>query len=216
MGLSDLSEFTSLPEYLDHQKDVRSQISALETEYKGKPFPEDVRPEYAELRKRDSDLEPIINELEARERYLSSIAGESGRTARGIPDEIINSRDARGTSRERDLYDIATLRGGLMGGDSGEIRDRATMQHALHYAESGHLCVSTLHAHNANQAVQRILNFFPEHAHKQLQMDLSLNLRAVIAQRLPSANSTSPLVPSISHRSFGATRPSLREPAALM
>jgi twitching motility protein PilU len=66
----------------------------------------------------------------------------------------------------------------------GEIRDRATMQHALHYAESGHLCVSTLHAHNANQAVQRILNFFPEHAHKQLQMDLSLNLRAVIAQRL--------------------------------
>lgn len=66
----------------------------------------------------------------------------------------------------------------------GEIRDRATMQHALHYAESGHLCVSTLHAHNANQAVQRILNFFPEHAHKQLQMDLSLNLRAVVAQRL--------------------------------
>ena len=66
----------------------------------------------------------------------------------------------------------------------GEIRDRATMQHALHYAESGHLCVSTLHAHNANQAVQRILNFFPEHAHRQLQMDLSFNLRAVIAQRL--------------------------------
>lgn len=66
----------------------------------------------------------------------------------------------------------------------GEIRDRATMQHALHYAESGHLCVSTLHAHNANQAVQRILNFFPEHAHKQLQMDLALNLRAVVAQRL--------------------------------
>ncbi len=66
----------------------------------------------------------------------------------------------------------------------GEIRDRATMQHALHYAESGHLCVSTLHAHNANQAVQRILNFFPEHAHRQLLMDLSLNLRAVVAQRL--------------------------------
>ena len=66
----------------------------------------------------------------------------------------------------------------------GEIRDRATMQHALHYAESGHLCVSTLHAHNANQAVQRILNFFPEFAHQQLLMDLSLNLRAVLAQRL--------------------------------
>jgi twitching motility protein PilU len=66
----------------------------------------------------------------------------------------------------------------------GEIRDRATMQHALHYAESGHLCVSTLHANNANQAVQRILNFFPEDARQQVLMDLSLNLRAVVAQRL--------------------------------
>jgi twitching motility protein PilU len=66
----------------------------------------------------------------------------------------------------------------------GEIRDRATMQHALHYAQSGHLCVSTLHAHNASQSVQRILNFFPETAHQQLLMDLSLSLKAVIAQRL--------------------------------
>jgi twitching motility protein PilU len=66
----------------------------------------------------------------------------------------------------------------------GEIRDRLTMQHALHYAESGHLCVSTLHANNAYQAVQRILNFFPETAHNQLLMDLSLNLKAVVAQRL--------------------------------
>lgn len=66
----------------------------------------------------------------------------------------------------------------------GEIRDRATMQHALHYAQSGHLCVSTLHAHNASQAVQRILNFFPETAHQQLMMDLSLCLKAVVAQRL--------------------------------
>lgn len=66
----------------------------------------------------------------------------------------------------------------------GEIRDRTTMQHALHYAESGHLCVSTLHASNATQAVQRILNFFPEDAHRQPLMDLSLSLRAVMAQRL--------------------------------
>jgi len=66
----------------------------------------------------------------------------------------------------------------------GEIRDRSTMQHALHYAESGHLCVSTMHASNARQAVQRILNFFPEDAHRQVLMDLSLNLRAVVAQRL--------------------------------
>lgn len=66
----------------------------------------------------------------------------------------------------------------------GEIRDRATMQHALHYAQSGHLCVSTLHSHNASQSIQRILNFFPETAHQQLLMDLSLCLRAVVAQRL--------------------------------
>lgn len=66
----------------------------------------------------------------------------------------------------------------------GEIRDRATMQHALHYAQSGHLCVSTLHAHNASQAVRRILNFFPEAAHQQLLMDLSLSLRAVVGLRL--------------------------------
>jgi len=66
----------------------------------------------------------------------------------------------------------------------GEIRDRATMQHALAYAETGHLCVSTLHANNANQAIQRILNFFPETAHRQVLMDLSLNLKGVVGQRL--------------------------------
>ena len=77
----------------------------------------------------------------------------------------------------------------------GEIRDRSTMQHALHYAESGHLCVSTMHASNARQAVQRILNFFPEEAHKQLLMDLSLNLRAIVAQRLVKSVQ-GPLVPA--------------------
>ena len=66
----------------------------------------------------------------------------------------------------------------------GEIRDRGTMRHALAYAETGHLCVSTLHASNANQAIQRILNFFPEAAHRQVLMDLSLNLKGIIAQRL--------------------------------
>ena len=66
----------------------------------------------------------------------------------------------------------------------GEIRDRETMQHALHYAESGHLCVSTLHANNASQSIQRILNFFPDSAHAQILLDLSLNLKAVVAQRL--------------------------------
>ncbi len=66
----------------------------------------------------------------------------------------------------------------------GEIRDRATMEHAIAYAETGHLCLSTLHANNANQALDRIINFFPDSAHHQLFLDLSLNLKAVISQRL--------------------------------
>ncbi|MCP5161560.1 MAG: PilT/PilU family type 4a pilus ATPase [Hahellaceae bacterium] len=66
----------------------------------------------------------------------------------------------------------------------GEIRDRETMEHALAFAETGHLCISTLHANNANQALDRIINFFPEERRHQLLMDLSLNLRAFISQRL--------------------------------
>jgi twitching motility protein PilU len=66
----------------------------------------------------------------------------------------------------------------------GEIRDPETMLHAIKYAETGQLCVSTLHASNASQAIKRILNFFPESAHAQLRMDLSLNLQAIVAQRL--------------------------------
>ena len=68
----------------------------------------------------------------------------------------------------------------------GEIRDRESMQQALAYAETGHLCISTLHASNASQAIKRILNFFPESAQSQVLMDLSLNLQAVLAQRLVS------------------------------
>lgn len=66
----------------------------------------------------------------------------------------------------------------------GEIRSRETMEHALAFAETGHLCLSTLHANNANQALDRIINFFPEERRNQLLMDLSLNLRAFISQRL--------------------------------
>ena len=66
----------------------------------------------------------------------------------------------------------------------GEIRDQLTMQHALNYAETGHLCLSTLHANNANQAIERIINFFPEAVRTQTLMDLSLNLKGVVAQRL--------------------------------
>ena len=66
----------------------------------------------------------------------------------------------------------------------GEIRTRETMQQAITFAETGHLCLSTLHANNANQTIDRILHFFPEEMHPQLFMDLSLNLRAIIAQQL--------------------------------
>jgi len=66
----------------------------------------------------------------------------------------------------------------------GEIRDRETMQQAIAYAETGHLCLSTLHANNANQTLDRILNFFPDTARHQLLVDLSLNLKAVVSQRL--------------------------------
>ncbi len=66
----------------------------------------------------------------------------------------------------------------------GEVRTRETMQHAITFAETGHLCLTTLHANNANQALDRILHFFPEEMHPQLFMDLSLNLRGIVAQQL--------------------------------
>ncbi len=66
----------------------------------------------------------------------------------------------------------------------GEIRDRETMDHAIAFAETGHLCMGTLHANSSNQALDRIINFFPEERRAQLLMDLSLNLRALVAQRL--------------------------------
>lgn len=66
----------------------------------------------------------------------------------------------------------------------GEIRTRETMQNAITFAETGHLCISTLHANNANQAIDRILHFFPNDMHGQLFMDLSLNLRGIVAQQL--------------------------------
>ncbi len=68
----------------------------------------------------------------------------------------------------------------------GEIRDKETMEFAMAFAETGHLCMATLHANSANQALDRIINFFPEERHAQLHMDLSLNLKAFVSQRLVS------------------------------
>ncbi|MCG8428669.1 MAG: PilT/PilU family type 4a pilus ATPase [Chromatiales bacterium] len=79
----------------------------------------------------------------------------------------------------------------------GEIRTRETMEHAIAFAETGHLCISTLHANNANQALDRIINFFPEDRRDQVFMDLSLNLRAIVAQQLvrrPDGKSRRPVV----------------------
>ncbi|MDF2181830.1 PilT/PilU family type 4a pilus ATPase [Neptuniibacter sp. CAU 1671] len=66
----------------------------------------------------------------------------------------------------------------------GEIRDRETMEHCLAFAETGHLAISTLHANNANQALDRIINFFPQDRHKQVLQDLALNIKCIVSQRL--------------------------------
>ena len=78
----------------------------------------------------------------------------------------------------------------------GEIRDSQTMQHAMSYADSGHLCMSTLHANSANHAIQRVINFFPQDVRHQVLQDLSLNLRAVVGQRLIT-NVQGQLVPAL-------------------
>jgi twitching motility protein PilU len=79
----------------------------------------------------------------------------------------------------------------------GEIRDRNTMDYAIAFAETGHLCIATLHANNTNQALDRIINFFPEERRQQLLMDLSLNLRSFISQRLLAKRTGTGRVPAI-------------------
>ncbi len=79
----------------------------------------------------------------------------------------------------------------------GEIRDRETMEHAIAFAETGHLCLATLHANSSNQALDRIINFFPEERRAQLLMDLSLNLKGMISQRLIPLKDTKGRVPAV-------------------
>ena len=79
----------------------------------------------------------------------------------------------------------------------GEIRERETMDHAIAFAETGHLCLATLHANNANQALDRIINFFPEERRQQLLMDLSLNLRSFVSQRLIAKRDGKGRVPAV-------------------
>jgi len=79
----------------------------------------------------------------------------------------------------------------------GEIRDRETMEHAIAFAETGHLCLSTLHANSTNQALDRIINFFPDERRAQLLMDLSLNLKGLISQRLIPKLNAAGRIPAI-------------------
>ena len=79
----------------------------------------------------------------------------------------------------------------------GEIRDRETMEHAVAFAETGHLCLATLHANSTNQALDRIINFFPEERRAQLLMDLSLNLKSLISQRLLPRKNTDGRIPAV-------------------
>ncbi|CDH46683.1 MAG: PilT/PilU family type 4a pilus ATPase [Candidatus Competibacteraceae bacterium] len=79
----------------------------------------------------------------------------------------------------------------------GEVRDRETMQQALNFAETGHLCLTTLHANNTDQAFDRIVNFFPEEKRAQVLMDLSFNVRAFISQRLLPREDQSSLIPAV-------------------
>ncbi|THB74875.1 MAG: PilT/PilU family type 4a pilus ATPase [Gammaproteobacteria bacterium] len=129
---------------------------------------------------------------------LASMVGFRNRNSTGHiitiedPIEYIHSHEGcvvtqREVGIDTESYDVA-LRNTLRQAPDvilvGEIRQRETMDHAIAFAETGHLCLSTLHANNANQAMDRIINFFPAERRDQLFMDLSLNLKAIIAQQL--------------------------------
>lgn len=165
-------------------------------------------------------LPPILNELIMTKRgiiifvgatgtgkstSLAAMIGHRNNNSKGhiitIEDPIEFVHDHAGciiTQREvgidTDSFDVAlknTLRQAPDVIMIGEIRSRETMDHAISFAETGHLVVATLHANNANQALDRILHFFPADRHDQLWMDLSLNLRALLAQQLlPTADGT--------------------------
>jgi len=158
-------------------------------------------------------LPPILNDLAMKKRGLVIFVGATGTGKSTSLASIISHRNHNSTGHiitledpieylhnhagcmvtqreigiDTESYEIAlknTLRQAPDVILIGEIRSQETMQYAIAFAETGHLCLSTLHANNANQALDRIINFFPESAHNQLFMDLSLNLRGIVAQQL--------------------------------
>lgn len=129
---------------------------------------------------------------------LASMIGHRNRNSKGHiisiedPIEFIHQHEGciitqREVGIDTDSFDIA-LRNTLRQAPDviliGEVRSKETMDHAIAFAETGHLCLCTLHANNANQALDRIIHFFPADRHHQLWMDLSLNLKAIVAQQL--------------------------------
>ena len=178
-------------------------------------------PEFADL-----DLPPILKDVAMTARGLVIFVGATGsgkstslaamvgyrnENSKGHiitiedPIEFIhNHRNCIVTQREigvdTESYEIAlknTLRQAPDVILIGEIRDRETMDYAIAFAETGHLCLSTLHANSTNQALDRIINFFPEERRAQLLMDLSLNLKGIISQRLIPRNDGEGRVPAV-------------------
>ncbi len=161
----------------------------------------------------DLGLPPIIKDLAMAKRGLVLFVGATGtgkstslaailghRNANSSghivsiedPIEFIHQHDRcivtqREVGMDTESYEIA-LRNTLRQAPDvimvGEIRQRETMEYAVAFAETGHLCLSTLHANNANQALDRIIHFFPQDRHEQIWMDLALNLRGIVAQQL--------------------------------
>jgi twitching motility protein PilU len=178
-------------------------------------------PEFADL-----DLPPILKDIAMTSRGLVIFVGATGsgkstslaamvgyrnENSQGHiitiedPIEFIhNHRNCIVTQREigvdTESYEIAlknTLRQAPDVILIGEIRDRETMDYAIAFAETGHLCLSTLHANSTNQALDRIINFFPEERRAQLLMDLSLNLKGIVSQRLIPKRDSDGRVPAV-------------------
>ena len=178
-------------------------------------------PEFADL-----DLPPILKDVAMTSRGLVIFVGATGsgkstslaamvgyrnENSKGHiitiedPIEFIhNHRNCIVTQREigvdTESYEIAlknTLRQAPDVILIGEIRDRETMDYAIAFAETGHLCLSTLHANSTNQALDRVINFFPEERRAQLLMDLSLNLKSIVSQRLIPRSDGEGRVPAV-------------------
>ncbi|MGM0553248.1 MAG: PilT/PilU family type 4a pilus ATPase [Pseudomonadota bacterium] len=174
----------------------------------------------------DIDMPPQLEKITMERRGLvifvggtgsgksTSLAAMIGYRNRNAPDHIVTIEDPiefvheheksivtqREVGVDTEGYEIAlknTLRQAPDVILIGEIRDRETMDYAIAFAETGHLCLSTLHANSTNQALDRIINFFPEDRREQLLMDLSLNLKAVISQRLVRKEGEDGRVPAV-------------------